>query len=66
VWIVWNEIAAHEEAIVATLKPIRASIAAVWTEIRDLDQEQYTAFKNAKIEEIEILRSLRQWKGPPP
>jgi hypothetical protein len=52
-----EKIAAHEEEIVSTLKPRRAAIAALRTEIQDLDSEQYAALRNVKAEEIEILQA---------
>lgn len=52
-----EKIAAHEEEIVATLKTRRAAIVEILEQVRDLDPEQLAAFRNAKVEEIEILQA---------
>jgi hypothetical protein len=52
-----EKISAHEEEIVSTLKPRRAATDVIWPAVRDLEFEQYIAFKNARAEEIEILQA---------
>jgi hypothetical protein len=51
-----EKIASHEDAIVAVLRTRRDAVDAVWPQLQDLDADMFTAFVNAKTEEIEILQ----------
>lgn len=50
-------ISAHEEEILANLRPKKAAAHALLDQIQDLDNEQYLAFMNVKTEEIAAVHA---------